>query len=364
MRKLTAALIATFVMVVLAPAGALAKTFTVEVGPPGKLPAHLDLSAFFPSRLTVHVGDSVRFQINEFHTISYLPPGMTPPPLAIPEPGSRAEDLRDAAGTPFWFDSAPQLEVNPLVALPAGGGTLNPNAYVNSGLPNRSRPTGVYLLRFTQAGTFRLYCLVHRGMSMVVHVVRQGRRIPSTAQVRATARAQLHAAFALARRLERLRPPRLTVLAGHDAGPVSWMRFFPERLRIRVGQTVTFRVDSMMDPHTITFGPASYTSAIEQTLIEPQTTPGGPPAPVFNPLGVYPSDPPGTPLIYTGSNHGNGFLNSGMLDTDPHTPNPSEVRITFTRTGTYHFECVIHPDMDGTITVTPGQPSISNRSRP
>jgi plastocyanin len=55
----------------------------------------------------------------------------------------------------------------------------------------------------------------------------------------------------------------------------------------------------------------------------------------------------------TGTNHGNGFLNSGMLDTDPHTPNPSSVRVTFTRPGTYRFECVIHPDMDATVTVTP-----------
>ena len=43
-----------------------------------------------------------------------------------------------------------------------------------------------------------------------------------------------------------------------------------------------------------------------------------------------------------------------MLDTNPHTPNPSEaaVRITFTKLGTYHFECVIHPNIDNTIAVT------------
>jgi hypothetical protein len=37
------------------------------------------------------------------------------------------------------------------------------------------------------------------------------------------------------------------------------------------------------------------------------------------------SDPLGSPLIPTGANHGNGFVNSGVLDTNPHTPNPSEV---------------------------------------
>lgn len=352
MNKLRAAAICVTVML-LAPAGALAKTFTVAVGPPGKVPAHLDLSAFLPSALTVHADDSIRFQIHGFHDIAYLPTGMARPPLVIPEPGSRAGDIRDAAGAPFWFDSAPKLRVNPIVAQPAGTGLLDPTAYANSGLPSRSNLTGSYVLRFARPGTYRLYCLVHRGMTVVVRVVPRSRRIPAPAQVQATAQAQLRAALHLARRLEAFRSPRLTVLAGHDAGPVSWMRFFPEHLRIRVGQTVTFRVDSMMEPHTITFGPESYTGAIERTLDEPQPVPGGPPALMFNPLAVYPSEPPGAPLIYTGTNHGNGFLNSGMLDTDPHTPNPSSVRIRFTKPGTYHFECVIHPDMDGTVTVTP-----------
>jgi plastocyanin len=277
---------------------------------------------------------------------------MARPPLAIPAPGAATGDLRDAAGAPFWFDSAPGLELNPVVARPAGGGTLAPARYANSGLPSRSQLTSTYLLRFTRPGTFRMYCLVHAGMSMLVRVVPQDRSIPSPAQVEATARTQLQAALRLARRLERVMPPRLTVLAGHDAGPVAWMRFFPEHLRIRVGQTVTFRVDSNHEPHTITFGPAAYTGGIERALIEPQPQADGPPALVFNPLGAYPSDPPGAPLTYTGANHGNGFLGSGTLDTDPHTPNPDRIRITFTNPGTYHYECVIHPDMDGTITVT------------
>jgi plastocyanin len=38
-----------------------------------------------------------------------------------------------------------------------------------------------------------------------------------------------------------------------------------------------------------------------------------------------------------------------LLDTDPHAPSPDSVRITFTKPGTYDYECVIHPDMDGTI---------------
>lgn len=351
LRCLSASAFAAAAFLVLAPT-ALSRTFKVAVGPPGKVPAHLDVSAFFPSALTVHAGDTVRFEINGFHTVTFLPVGMPPPPQAIPEPGSSVGDVRDAAGAPFWFDSAPRLELNPRVALPAGGGTLEAGRYTNSGLPNRRQLSGTYVLRFTRIGTFRLHCLVHRGMSMLVRVVPKSRPLPSPAQVQARARVELGAAVRLARRLERAKPARLTVLAGHDAGPVTWMRFFPEHLHIRTGQTVTFRVDSMMEPHTITFGPEGYTALIERTLIAPQPRPDGTTVLVFNPLAVYPSEPPGVPLLNTGQEHGNGFLNSGQLDTDPHTPNPSSVRITFTTPGTYHFECIIHPNMDGTITVT------------
>lgn len=339
-------------LALLLPTSATAKKFTVDVGAPGRLPHHLELSAFFPSALTVHVGDEIRFQINGLHDVAYLPPGMPRPALAIPEPSVPGGAAHDAAGVPFWFDSAPRLQLNPAVVRPAGGGVLDPAAYANSGLPSLTGLAATYTLRFSHPGTYRLFCLVHRGMSVLVHVVPSRRRISSPARVKATAQAQVRAALRRARRLKRFKAARLTVLAGHDAGPVSWMRFFPQRSRVRVGQTVTFRVDSMMEAHTFTFGPAAYTGAIERTLIERQPAGAGPPAFVFNALGAYPSEPPGTPLTYTGTNHGNGFLNSGLLDTAPHTPNPASVRITFTAPGTYHFECVIHAGMDGTITVS------------
>ena len=96
-RKLTAALIAA-ALALLAPAGALARTFAVDVGPPGRLPAHLDFDAFFPSALTVHAGDSVRFEIMGFHDVAYLPPGMARPPLAIPAPGATRRSPRCCRG--------------------------------------------------------------------------------------------------------------------------------------------------------------------------------------------------------------------------------------------------------------------------
>jgi plastocyanin len=147
-----------------------------------------------------------------------------------------------------------------------------------------------------------------------------------------------------------VKPPAATVLAGNDrSGPVAWLRSFPENLTIKAGTTINFKIASRREVHTITIGPAAYTEAIEKTFTTPQPNPMGPPTLLVNPLASYPSDPPPLPA-YMGSNHGNGFEAAGLLAGGG--PLPSSAKITFTKAGVYHFECVIHPNMDGTITVT------------
>jgi hypothetical protein len=74
---------------------------------------------------------------------------------------------------------------------------------------------------------------------------------------------------------------------------------------------------------------------------------------VLNPLAALTSEPPGspTPVPYDGGNHGNGYINSGIL-YPPQVPNqPHDFAVKFTRAGTYHLECEIHPNMDATIVV-------------
>ena len=73
--------------------------------------------------------------------------------------------------------------------------------------------------------------------------------------------------------------------------------------------------------------------------------PSGPPRLQFSPLVIMPSDNPLPP--YTGSNHGNGFFNTGVIDTNPASPNPSSVEVTFSNPGSYLFQCTIHPGMRG-----------------
>jgi plastocyanin len=323
----------------------------VSAGPPKPTKLnHLDFNGFFPSTTQIHVGDSVSWSINGFHTVSILAGGEAPPPLIILASGSPLSGKLDAAGSPFWFNGHPRQVINPLVGAPAGGTTYAGSGYLNSGLPSPTAPPKPFVVKFTKAGTFTFNCLVHPGMKGVVKVLPKSKRVPTAGQDRAAAKAQEAAAVVQARRLGKVKPPAATVLAGNDgSGPVAWLRFFPEKLKIKTGTTVDFKLATKREVHTITIGPAAYTQAIEETFTSPSPNPAGPPTILVNPLGAYPTDPPPLPA-YSGTNHGNGFEGSGILAAGG--PLPSSVKITFTKPGLYHFECVIHKNMDGTITVT------------
>ena len=75
---------------------------------------------------------------------------------------------------------------------------------------------------------------------------------------------------------------------------------------------------------------------------------------LFDPRGAYPSEPPplGVPS-YTGTLHGNGFWNSGLLDGNDGSPLPASTQVRFAAAGTFAYLCLIHPFMRGEVTVTP-----------
>lgn len=337
-----------------AATGAVAKKsgpFPVTAGPAYKLSyRHLDLDGFYPAATRVHVGESISFAINGFHTVSFLAPGQESPPLIVPNLASPVSGKLDAAKSAFWFNGKPNLIMNPAVQLPAGGNEVDGTKYVNSGLPNPTAPPAPFVVKFTKEGTYSFFCLVHPGMKGSVTVVGAGKPVQTLGQQKARARAQTSKAVAEALGLARIQPGARTVLAGHDgAGAVAWLRFFPETLKIKVGTTVNFKLGTTKEPHTITFGPAAYREEIEKSFTTPVIEGGPPPKLLVNPVAAYPSDPPPLPPL-TGTNHGNGFLNAGILQAAG--PNPSSVQITFTKPGTFKYECEIHAGMDGKIVVT------------
>lgn len=339
-------------LVAVGAAGASAKTFVAPAtaGPPSSaLPKQLDYDGFYPSTIVIHKGDSVRWAINGFHSVIFPAPGQGVLPLAMLTTGNPITGKLDGAGSPFWFNGQQNIEINPAVAFPSGGTTVDGKHEVNSGLPAGQSQPPPFTARFITLGTFKYYCPVHPGQVGTIKVVAAGKSIPSAGQDKAAAKKQAAADLKSARRLAKVNPPVATVFAGHDKGNVAWLRFFPSNLNIKAGTTVTFSMSAPRETHTITIGPASYTAPIDGTFTMPVPNPSGPPTILLNPLGAYPSDPPPLPP-FTGANHGNGFEGTGVLSTS--SPFGTSSKITFTKPGVYHYECVIHQGMDGTITVT------------
>ena len=363
MKRTLLGVLALGVMAVLLTPGAFAaggsgQTLEVFAGPPLKAPPpgispHSDVLAFFPARLTVHVGDTVKWNFAGFHTVTF--PGRRVP-FPFVRPFGKQPVTSDAAGNPFfWSGVAPQLAVAPLAIAPLGGATIaSPSQTRSSGLlrifqASQTHPPAPYSLTFTHTGTYKFLCAVHTWMRGTVHVVGPEAPADSPATVAAKQKAQIKAAVATLKVLDTQKPASNKVVwvgAGVRRGP-SITSFYPSTLTVNPGDTVSFVQHDQTDIHTVTFGPPEYTTKIENTFV----TPG--PVPLFNPLGALPSDPPGPPLVYDGSNHGNGFAGSGLL-TEAGTNRPGGIHVfnvKFTKAGTYHYECVIHPHMDGTIKV-------------
>jgi plastocyanin len=352
-RCLTALVIVTVGAACAAPAAG-ARTKTVFAGGPPPRPADagnvkfakdLDLNGFFGRKVTIHAGDSVKWVFSKrvVHTVTFLAPGASRPALEQPDAANPYTGFTDSTGAPFWFDGQPSLLIPPDHAFPVGGATMAAQSYHNSGL---SAPAFTsYALKFTKTGTFRYICLVHPGMSGSVKVVKRSAKVPSAAADRRARIAAYKQAVKRSKQLADFHPTGNAVVAGHDGGSVAWFRFFPSALTIKAGQSVHFGIASTSEIHTMTFGPQPLPDFV---MAQPQ--PAGPPRLQFSPYAFLPSDPTVPP--YTGTNHGNGFFNTGIIDTNPRSAPPSSVDITFTAPGTYRYECTIHPGMEATITVT------------
>jgi hypothetical protein len=78
-------------------------------------------------------------------------------------------------------------------------------------------------------------------------------------------------------------------------------------------------------------------------ILGPVPQKAGPPLMTINPKAALPFGGP----TYDGT----GYVSSGFLT--PHENYPARYTLTFTKPGTYSYDCLVHPGMDGTITVLP-----------
>jgi plastocyanin len=120
-------------------------------------------------------------------------------------------------------------------------------------------------------------------------------------------------------------------------------QFFPRKLTIHVGDTVTW----IGGFHTVTFGPAAVRDQLEKQRIASVTLKNGQTVLAINPKIALPSG--------GATYNGTGFVNSGVLflRAGPNSKAPPSYSLTFSKAGTYEYACLLHPGMDGHITVLP-----------
>jgi len=356
-----AALTGGTVLALALPVAAQAATQTVYAGAPGAVIKKLhppkalsqiaDVNAFFPNKLTIHQGDKVRFSVQGFHTVNFPAKG-TPAAELIAPTGNKIAGQNDAAGQPFWFNGQAELGFNPALFQSEFGKTVTYTGKnsVESGLPTGDGKIPPVTVKFTKKGTFTYYCNVHPGMKAQIKVVAARAKAPTKKAVAKTVVNQAKKAVKIATRLLQTKVPAGIVEIGPSGpGGVELFKFAPSSLSIPVGTTLRFQMPTASrDDHTATTGPGnpetepnSYIGQLAGSFQSPQ----------INQAALYPSDGPGAPASLTPSSHGNGFWNSGVLDTSSATPLPTNNSVRFNAAGTYTFYCLIHPFMKATITV-------------
>jgi plastocyanin len=318
----------------------------------------IDLQSFFPRAITINVGDAIFFEFPTppgFHTVTFLSGGEAPP-LIVPDSSAATP----AAGSP---SGTPQLIVNPEAAFPSGRTTYDGTGFVNSGLDVVRLPGDPpFVLTFTEPGTYEYQCIPHGAVMKGTVVVQEaGSSLPEE-QTAVDARGDDERAAlieeglaAIAEYTDAIATARADgttlweVSAGAGEGQARVMRFLPEALEIKTGDTVRWVNRSRGEPHTVTFL-ADGVEQPEDIFIEPQ--PEGPPKIVQNPQTLFPQG--GNLPI------GEGYVNSGFLgelDGQP-LPGGAAFEVTFDATGEYPYYCVLHasgpkgPGMAGKITVS------------
>jgi plastocyanin len=344
-------ILATALGLILVPAAAAnAATKDMFAGTPPKgalkgVPDFVTDNAFYAKKVTIHQGDRIRFKTLGFHNILLAPKGKAPQLFAI-DPTKPVGSVKDAAGADFWFKDQASVGINPAVAAPSGGTVFTGKETISSGIPVAGAPKPM-TVKFPKKGTYTVLCALHPGMKGTVVVKAKKAKIPTKKQDAKRIKAQAKAASKLAKKLAAGQgaPTGLTVRAGNDKQGIAAIAFFPADKTVKVGQAVNFTVsDKTTETHNIAFAPQPYAQELAGAFLGPNG---------IDPRTVYPSEPFGSPLVVNGTSHGNGFVNTGMLDSVKSSPLPKSATVSFSAPGTYQYYCIVHgAQMSGKITVT------------
>ena len=348
MRNQRSLVVAAGIAALLIPAGAAqAATKQVTIGPAKPLkgvpPVAFDAD-FYPRKITIAKGDHLRFKwTTGFGDVIFVPKGEDTPPLGVPRPDKLVADAKDAAGNPMWFNGQPNLSPNIPNLMPQGGKAIDGSKVIGSGFCFDG-PMKPWKVRFSKAGTYRLTSVFHPSKKLTVTVKKNGKAVPGKKADKRRLAKQVKASTKLAKKLVAFDGPNGNVVrAGNDAKGIAQIAYFPAKKTVKVGDTVTFEMSKdSIELHNVHFGPKDYLDPFAQRFL----------GEVFEPFVVYRSDAPGTAVSYDGTNHGNGYFNTGLLDSDKSSPFPSKDSVTFAKAGTYAYYCAVHGnDMAGEIVV-------------
>ena len=154
-------------------------------------------------------------------------------------------------------------------------------------------------------------------------------------------------------------PPReLTVLVGAGERTAAINAFFPQRLNIRAGDTVTWKMNTEGDPHSIIFTDQPPEDDVIPVPGEGGSRGdtlfggGGPGPSMLNPKILFPTRDEGTRSeVWRGS----GYITSGImfpkLQQPPDIPLIDSFSLNFDRPGVYPYVCGMHDFHKGVIVV-------------
>jgi plastocyanin len=356
-RLVLSVLVVGVALVIAAPADAA--TWQAWLGEPSQPPSSAakgaELNQFFPRAIKVHTGDKIRYSTLAFHTVTYLGAANAGPPI-MPDPsGAKYAGIKDASNSSFWFEGLAKFIYNTQVFGPVGTPAVRPGGIHSAGVVAASDSgLGNATLSFPKAGTYKLICLLHPGMTQTVTVKPKKAKVDTKIAVRTRIAKESTAAWARSNAAAQTSVPPNTVFAGADSGQTTLLAFLPATLTVKVGTTVNFVNMAPTEIHNEAFGPQDWILPfMNATDLLPLGPPGTPNQ--ASPVLIYGSEPPNR-YVYDGSNHGNGFLATGLTDDQPGDPPnglPQTSSVTFTKPGAYHYFCLIHgPDMSGDIVVT------------
>lgn len=356
------------------PTTPIAQAATYEVGVDGNaaslaLPVTESELSYFPKAVSVHPGDTVSFGLNdsgEPHTVALgtlvnaaaaaaktVKPHADPPPAVqaalkkVPDllpqgPG----DAIQAAAQPCFQATGPAPLVNPCTVKT--GEFTGSESLVTSGWLDPNAPFVLKISDAATPGVYNFYCQLHGpDMGGTLTIADKTTSIPSVDEVKATGATELAAAAKLLEpgvaQLSAGTPAKAIAGTGVEASQAGLIDGFgPKAITIPVGGKVTWAV---FGPHSIYFN----APADAQQLRAP--APDG--AVHLNAKAATPVGGPGAGpkpgLINGGSWDGTGTRSSGIILSFP--PQLSSYRLKFTKAGTFKFQCTIHKEMKGTVTV-------------